>query len=200
MKKFKNINNKDSLQLINEKIVLSQLGEKKAEILSNLEELKNIDYIVSSSYARTTGTAKYIAEKNNLELNIDENLGERKYGISNYSELAEDFGYQQLIDENYKFLNGESQREVRERMLKSLLEIISINIGKKIVVVSHSAAISFMLLKWLKNESKPNEVKLVFNNDIIIDNEFNAPELYKLVFDESYEPVSIERIRPKELQ
>ena len=73
-------------------------------------------------------------------------------------------------------------------------------LNKRIVIVSHSTAISFMLLKWLKNESCSSEVKLTFNDNIIIDNGFNAPELYKIVFDEQIEPIIIERIRPKELE
>ena len=200
LKIIKNIKNNDSLQFINEKTVLSPIGERKAEILSKLDELKNIDYIISGSYARTVATAKYIAESNYLSLNINEDFGERKFGIDNYSELPNDFEYRQLFDENYKLQNGESQKEVRNRMLNALFETINFNKGKRIVIVSHSTAISFMLLKWLKNESCSSEVKLTFNDNIIIDNGFNAPELYKIVFDEQIEPIIIERIRPKELE
>ena len=61
-----------------EKIILSVAGEKEAEKISELEELKNIDVLWSSNYARAIGTAKYIAEKNNIEINIDESFNERK--------------------------------------------------------------------------------------------------------------------------
>ena len=59
----------------NEKIVLSVEGEKRAERLSLNSELINISEIWSSSYS---GTAKYIAYKNNLKINIDNRLNERK--------------------------------------------------------------------------------------------------------------------------
>ena len=65
-------------QIANEKIILSINGEKKAEKISKLEELKNIDVLWCSNYVRAISTAKYIAEENNIELNIDPNLGERK--------------------------------------------------------------------------------------------------------------------------
>lgn len=65
-------------QIANEKIILSVEGEKKAEQISKLEELKNIYELWSSSYVRAISTAKYIAKENNLEINIDKNLGERK--------------------------------------------------------------------------------------------------------------------------
>lgn len=63
---------------INKKIILSIEGEQKARILANKEELKNIDLLYSSDFARAVATAKYIAFNNNLTINIDERLGERK--------------------------------------------------------------------------------------------------------------------------
>ena len=68
----------ESEQLKNEKIILSIEGEKKAVRLSEREELKNLDALYSSNYTRAISTAKYIAAQNNIEINIDERLGERK--------------------------------------------------------------------------------------------------------------------------
>lgn len=65
-------------QIENEKIVLSIKGEKIAEEISKLEEMQNIDKIWSSNYCRAISTAKYIAYENNIDINIDENLNERK--------------------------------------------------------------------------------------------------------------------------
>lgn len=71
------INNEDS-QIANEKIILSVEGEKKAKEISELNELKDIDILCSSNYVRAISTAKYIANKNKIEINIDENFNERK--------------------------------------------------------------------------------------------------------------------------
>lgn len=65
-------------QLKNEKLPLSENGEMLALKLSENEELQNIDKLYSSNYNRAILTAKYIAKKNNLEINIDKRLGERK--------------------------------------------------------------------------------------------------------------------------
>lgn len=65
-------------QIKNEKIILSIEGEKKAQELSEKEELKNIDILYSSNYVRAIATAKYIADKNSISINVDERLGERK--------------------------------------------------------------------------------------------------------------------------
>ncbi len=78
-------------QIRNEKNPLSVDGEKYAEQMSNYSELLNIDFLYSSHYVRAMATAKYIAEKNNILLNVDERLGERKFGVNNISELPETF-------------------------------------------------------------------------------------------------------------
>lgn len=65
-------------QISNEKIILSIQGEKEAEKMSTLKELQNIDSVWSSNYVRAIATAKYIAENNQLDINVDERLNERR--------------------------------------------------------------------------------------------------------------------------
>lgn len=77
--KIKGITNTtEDTQSSNEKIILSVEGEKKSQEISNLKELNDIDILWSSNYVRAISTAKYIANKNNIEINIDERLNERK--------------------------------------------------------------------------------------------------------------------------
>ena len=70
--------NNDDLQVTNEKSILSSNGERLAYELSKHNEFSDLDLVVSSNYVRAVATSKYIAAKNNLEINIDERLGERK--------------------------------------------------------------------------------------------------------------------------
>ena len=74
--------NEDS-QMINEKEILSVQGEEQSRRLSENIELNNIDVIWSSIYTRAKATAKYIANVNNLPINLDSNLSERKLGNLN---------------------------------------------------------------------------------------------------------------------
>ena len=108
--KLENSLSNDSMQLKNEKQILSLEGERRAEILSGIDELKDIDVVISSNYVRTMSTAKYIANKNNKDLIIMDDFGERKFGINSWDELPENFGDKQLEDENYKIQNGESRK------------------------------------------------------------------------------------------
>ena len=77
--KLKGIKNvEESSQIENEKIILSIEGEKKAKEICKLKELNNIDTLWSSNYVRAIATSKYIAKINNIDINIDERLNERK--------------------------------------------------------------------------------------------------------------------------
>ena len=79
--------NNDNYQIKREKIILGVEGERRAEKLSNLPELQDIDIIYSSNYVRAIQTAKYLAEKRNLVINIDSRFGERKLGIHGENDI-----------------------------------------------------------------------------------------------------------------
>ena len=67
-----------SNQVNNEKIILSVNGERLAKEISKLNELQNINMIWSSNYVRALATAKYIADENNIDINVDDRLNERR--------------------------------------------------------------------------------------------------------------------------
>ena len=71
-------NTNESMQIMNEKFVLSVKGEEQAKKLSENQELQNIDVLWSSSYARAKCTAKYIVNKNDIKINIDSSLRQLK--------------------------------------------------------------------------------------------------------------------------
>ena len=149
--------NEDS-QLINEKEILSVHGEEQAQKLSKNIELNNIDVIWSSSYARAKATAKYIANNNNLPINLDSNLSERKLG--NLKELGEfmkdkdsrDPSQEQLLDRKFKTSDGESAEDTRQRMNKFFERVLKEYEGKKITVVSHRRFNKIFLIKLVSSE------------------------------------------------
>ena len=187
-------NTNENSQMINEKEILSVYGEKQSQKLSENIELSHIDIIWSSSYARAKATAKYIASKNNLPINIDSSLNERKLG--NLKELGEfmknkktqDPSQEQLLDRNFKTSDGESAEDTRKRMTKFFDKILQEYNGKKIAVVSHGGSIKFFLLNWCKvNE----DVKLVYKNTVL---DITSPCLLKLTFREN-ELLNLEQIK-----
>ena len=170
--------------LKNEKIILSIEGEKRAEILSKEKELQDIDIVYSSNCVRALQTAKYIMESQNLKVNIDERLDERVVGIPNDKEHPNWFE-EQYYDENYKTVNGESQKEVRNRFDEVIQVILEKYKDKRIAVFSHGYAITFYLLKYCELVNIENKkLKIKFKNKIIYDNKINAPEVFKLTFND----------------
>lgn len=186
-------------QIRNEKNLLSVDGEKYAEQMSNLPELLKVEILYSSHYVRAMSTAKYIAEKNNIILNVDERLGERRFGVNNISELPSTFFEDQFRNWDYKLTNGESVNEVSKRMNEALSEILDVNRDKKIAIISHGTAISAMLKKWcnIKLNEETKLVEIYFNNKLVFDGNWKCPELFKLEFDDNNNLISIKNIKFK---
>ncbi len=185
-------NTDESTQIMNEKFILSVNGEQQAKKLSENDELQNIDVLWTSSYARAKSTAKYIADKNNIKMNIDCRLNERKLGdLRIIAEWMKDKKYgivqEYLLNKEWKSLDGESCNEVTTRATDFINMILHDYNGKRIALVSHGALISFLLTNWCKLDEN---VKLTYNNKII---EIKEPSITKLIFSDN-ELLDIEQI------
>lgn len=179
--------------ILNEKIILSSDGESRAKLLSEKEELQNIDVVYASNCVRTLQTAKYLIEKQNLSVTIDDRLDERRVGIPN-DDIYPDWFERQYKDENFKTVGGESQKDVRNRMDEAITEILKQHKDKRIAIFSHAYAITFYLLKYCKLVNiQENKFTFEFKNKIVFDKKINAPEVFKLTFDNE-ELMSIESI------
>lgn len=168
-----------SEQVNNEKIILSVNGEELAKKISKLEELQNIEMIWSSNYVRALSTSKYIAERNNIEINVDDRLNERKLGdLRQLKELGKtkknSFTNEQLRNIDLKNTGGESNREVSTRMKVFLKEIISNYAFRKIAVVSHGASIKFLLSNYCKMDGQCN---LFYKNNKL---EVESPSVFNI--------------------
>ena len=176
------------------KEILSLYGEEQSKKLSQNTELNNIDVIWSSSYTRAKATAKYIANNNNLPINLDSKLNERKLG--NLKKLGEfmkdkktrDPSQEQLLDRKFKTTDGESAEDTRKRMTEFFDRILKEYEGKKIAVISHGGSIKFLLLNWCEVNK---DVKLVYNNLVL---DITSPCLLKMTFRKN-ELINLEQIK-----
>jgi len=133
-------------------------------------------------------------ESQNLKVNIDERLDERRVGIPNDDKYP-DWYQRQYYDKTFKTEGGESQEDVRARVDECFNEIINKHKGKRIAIFSHGYAISFFLLKYCKLlEVEDTKLKYEFNGKIVLDKRLNAPDLFKIVLDDNDNVVSIENI------
>ena len=190
-KAFRNLigdyNSFESEQIFNEKNPLSVEGERRAEKLSMLEELKNVEVIYSSHYVRAMSTAKYVCEANNIKLNVDSRFGERKFGVLKISDLSDDFFEKQILDWDYKINDGESLNEVSKRMKEGLFDLLEKYNNKTIMIFSHGTALTTMLKDWcdIKYNFDTKLVELYFNGEKVFDGNWNTPELFRLEFDDN---------------
>ena len=187
-------NTNEDFQNINENEILSIQGEEEAKKLSENIELKNIDAIWSSSYPRAKATAKYIADKNKLQYNLDKRLCERRLGnIEDLSKFMKDKktrdpSREQLAFPEFKTRDGESANDTNKRMNEFIYEKLEEYKGKKIVIVSHGGAIKFYLLTYCKVNENLN---LEFQEKEL---NINSPSLLKMTF-EGNELVKLEQIK-----
>ena len=86
------------------------------------------------------------------------------------------FTVEQLLDETLKNKDGENRIEVTKRMEEAFNRIFKENYGKRIAIVSHGAAIKFLLMNWCKLN---DDLKLTYKNSII---DLKSPSLIKLEF------------------
>lgn len=186
-------NTNETSQIINEKEILSVKGEDASKKLSENEELKNIDVIWCSSYVRAKQTAKYIADENKLQINLDDRLNERKLG--NLEEIAafmkdkktRDPSQEQLLYPKFKTSDGESAEETNKRMTEFLNECLEEYKEKRVAIISHGGSIKFLLLNWCNVN---NNMKLVYENREL---NITSPCLLKLTFKEK-QLVNLEQI------
>ena len=188
-------NASDSNQIKTEKKMLSVEGELKAYKLSKEKEFGSIDVVYCSNYVRAMQTAKYFIHGRDLKLNIDERLNERTLGDYN-KEAHPNFFCDQYWNKELKGNNGESQNEVNKRITEAFWDIVNENKGKRIVIVSHGTAISFLLMNWCELIDVQASLlrKLKFKDKIVINRIYKSPEVFKIIINENNEILDIENI------
>ena len=182
----------ESLREKREKRLLSIEGEKESKLLADIPYLNKVSSIYTSSYVMSIGTAKYLAKKLEVEMQVCEELGERVIGnlgdkkIRMIQELQEN-------DFSYKLSGGESLDEVRERMLRFLRKVLIKNDDKTVAFFTHNVAITCLLSKWCsKGFNLDNRLILNYQDKAIVDGAWDGISIIELVF-QGNELVSIER-------
>lgn len=185
------LKNGHSLLECNKNTRLTREGRMIAKDFSNNKYLQNIDVLISSDYKRAIETALFFSN-NKKSYEINSLFGERIHGVNDFSELPKDFEEMQLKDENYRIGFGESQKEVRSRMYHALQEVLEFNKGKNVAIISHSTAITFLLLKWCTI----NKDGVYFYKDKeIFNGEWKPCTSFKLVFDDNNRLIDINEIK-----
>ncbi|MBE7087606.1 MAG: histidine phosphatase family protein [Clostridiales bacterium] len=172
-------------------IELSELGFRQANLTA--EYIRNnykVDKIYSSDLKRAFSTAKVYADSVGLAVSGDKNLREI------YSPLWDDINFKDILKkfredflvwindfESSRCTNGESVKEVGDRVYNFLTLLAKQNEGKTILVTSHATPIRTFLAR-VKGVS-PNVLKWVSNASVSVFNfEYDTWSCEKVGYDD----------------
>ena len=183
----------------NRNMILSREGEENAKKLCEIEELKHLDSVYSADSFRAIGTAKYVAEINNLKIKLDSRINERNLGVNTISELPENQTLESFKNKDYKFGTGESLNEVDKRFNLFINDLLESN-DNNIALFIHG----IIMMSFLQNNTDfsfdGKNMKLLFNNKEIYNDKMKNPMIFKIEYDKetivSIEEISINRLIP----
>ena len=172
---------------------LSIEGEVLARDLALMEDLNDTTLIYSSMASSSLGTAKYLAERINKKIMIEEKLNDCKIGELGNKSLKM-IGFMQEHDFDIKLNKGESLNEVGNRIEKVIHKIIYLNNNRKTVVFTHRRTMLGYLIKHGKPGYNLDDNLIVeFNDRVIYNEEVKDVDIIKLTF-QNKDLVDIEAI------
>ena len=189
-----NFSSNESLESRREKRILSILGEEESRKLADFPDLQRVNKIYTSNYVMSIATAKYLAKKLELDINIRDELGERVLGnlgdkkIRMVNEMQEN-------DFDYKLPGGESLNEVKRRMLKFIKKVLEEDKDHVVALFTHNVAITSLLsLYCTKGFNLDNRLILNYHDDAIVDGAWDGIRVWELEFDDT-EIVNVKRVK-----
>lgn len=120
---------------------LSPKGMEDRKKVTHFLSDKNIDVVLSSPFKRAVDTVKDFADKNELNIELIDDFRERKVD-SVWIEDFSSFTRKQWSDFTYKLSDGECLKEVQDRNITALNDVLQRFLGKNIVIGSHGTALS----------------------------------------------------------
>lgn len=177
----------------NRNMILSSIGEKRAEGLCNIEELNNVDRIFTSNSVRAIATAKYLAEKNNIKIELDKRIDERVFGVETLNALPKDFNKLSFDNKDFKMEKGESFNEVDSRFINFINDLLDQDSNKNVLVIH-----GLILLSYLETicdfSFDGNIFDIKYKNKEIINGNPKSPSVYKITYNDNKEVIDVELV------
>ena len=157
---------------------LSTQGLIDAKKVADIMDNKKIDLIVSSPYTRAIQTIEEIATNKDIEIIVYEELRERQ--LKGAFKLTEDEIYQAIKtsfeDIDFHLTDGESIRDVQNRAIPVIKDLLNNYEGKTIIIGTHGNVMTIIMnyfdkaygYEFWKNTSKPDIYKLVFSGENLL--------------------------------
>ncbi len=152
---------------------LSHQGMKDRKRVTAFLDDKNIDIVLSSPFKRAIDTVQDFADKNGLTVEIVEDFRERRVD-SGWIEDFTSFSKKQWSDFSFKLSDGECLKEVQDRNILALNNVLKQYSGKNIVVGSHGTALSTIINYYDKSFGYDDFEKIRFLMPWIVEFSFDA--------------------------
>ncbi len=168
----------------NRNMILSSEGEENAKKLCKLDELSHLDAVYAADSFRAIGTAKYVAELNNLKIRLDKRINERDLGVKTISELPKNQTLDSFSNKDYKFGSGESLNEVDNRFNTFLDEILNSE-NNRVALFIHG----IIMMSFLQNNTDfsfdGRIMRLVFHDKEVYNDNMKNPMVFRVDFEDN---------------
>lgn len=157
---------------------LSPQGIIDAKRVTEIMNDKQVDLIVSSPYIRAIQTIEEIATNIEFEVKVYEELRERQ--LKGAFKLTEE-EIQQAIKTSYENIDyhltdGESIRDVQNRAIPIMKDLLNKYQGKTIIIGTHGNVMTIIMnyfnkaygYEFWKNTAKPDIYQLVFSGENLL--------------------------------
>ena len=133
---------------------LTDKGKSDSHKVTAFFKDKKIQAVISSPYVRAVDTVKGVAKAIRAEIELVDDFRERAI-TDRWLEIEDfkKFAVRQWEDFDYKLPAGESAREVQERNMKALYQVLEDHGGKNIVIGCHGMSLSTVINFYDKNHT-----------------------------------------------
>lgn len=158
---------------------LTEKGLADTYLVTDVLKDKSIFAVYSSPYKRCLNTIKGLADSLDLKINIIEDFRERRIGDT-WIEDFKGFIDIQWADFDYKLANGECLREVQERNIAALFEVLKQNQGKSIAIGTHGTALSTIVNYFIPKYGVGDFWGMAYKNPYILCFSFSGAEFINM--------------------
>ena len=159
---------------------LTAEGHEQAGKLAVFLEKYNINRIISSPFRRAIQTITPFAQKQNLEIEVDERLKERILSSEHLTDWFEKLK-RSFEEEDLKFTGGESSKEATKRIGSFITEISKMQTDP-IAIVTHGN-LSALLLNSLSQDFGFDNWLSLSNPDVYLLENHSGDFAYKRIWD-----------------
>ena len=173
---------KNNLELKKMVRPLSIEGDDLAKSISLLESFSHTNVIYSSQYAGAIETSRYLANRLNKQINIDEKLNDCKIGELGNKSLKM-VSFMQEHDFDIKLNNGESLSEVGNRLKNVINKLLYTNYEKVALFTHKRTILGYLILVAKTGYNLDDNLVIEYKDEVIYDDTFKDADIIELDFD-----------------